>query len=55
MNRILKLALCCVAALGLVAALAGCSSESYTPPTKTAVVDTPVIGVSTTAVFVGGV
>lgn len=48
MNRILKLALCCVAALGLVAALAGCSSESYTPPTKTAVVDTPVIGVSKT-------
>lgn len=48
MNRVLKLALCCVAAFGLLFSLAGCSSQSYTPPTKTAVVDTPTIGVSKT-------
>lgn len=48
MNRVLKFALCCVAALGLVFALAGCSSQTYTPPTKTAVVDTPTIGVTKT-------
>lgn len=48
MNRALKLALCCVAALGLVLSLGGCSAQTYTPPAKTAVVDTPTIGESKT-------
>lgn len=46
MKRTARMALCVVAALSMVLALAGCSAPAYTPPTKTAVVDTPTIGMT---------
>ena len=48
MKRAAKIALCAMTALCLVLSMVGCTSQSYTPPTKTAVVDTPTIGMTKT-------
>lgn len=48
MKRTAKIALCAMTAICLVFAMVGCATQSYTPPTKTAVVDTPTIGVTKT-------
>lgn len=48
MKRTAKIALCAMTALCLVLSMVGCASQSYTPPTKTAVVDTPTIGMTKT-------
>lgn len=48
MKRTAKIVLCAMMAFGLALALAGCTAQSYTPPTKTAVVDTPTIGMTKT-------
>ncbi|MEG2261878.1 MAG: transporter substrate-binding domain-containing protein [Raoultibacter sp.] len=44
MKRRIMLIFSCTLALCVVFALCACASQSYTPPTKTAKVDTPVIG-----------
>ncbi|MEG2725967.1 MAG: transporter substrate-binding domain-containing protein [Eggerthellaceae bacterium] len=44
MKRSLRLILSCIMAVGMAGALCACASQSYTPPAKTAVVDTPAIG-----------